>query len=63
MKPTTQTLLDDNTRPGELFLPLKNKNGSLVCTACGHRCQLRPGQRGVCKVRNHFSMPCPEPRQ
>ena len=51
MKPTTQTLLDDNTRPGELFLPLKNKNGSLVCTACGHRCQLRPGQRGVCKVR------------
>lgn len=51
MKPTTQTLLDEKTRPGELFLPLKNKNGSLVCTACGHRCQLRPGQRGVCKVR------------
>jgi pyruvate formate lyase activating enzyme len=51
MKPTTQTLLDENTRPGELFLPLKNKNGSLICTACGHRCQLRPGQRGVCKVR------------
>ncbi len=51
MKPTAQTLLDEKTRPGELFLPLKNKNGSLVCTACGHRCQLRPGQRGVCKVR------------
>lgn len=52
MTPTTQTLLDENTRPGELFIPLKK--GSLICTACGHRCQLRPEQRGACKVRfNH----------
>jgi len=52
MSPTAQILLDENTRPGELFIPLKE--GSLMCTACGHRCTLRPEQRGVCKVRfNH----------
>jgi pyruvate formate lyase activating enzyme len=49
MKPSAQTTLDENTRPGDLFIPLEK--GSLICTACGHRCQLRPGQRGVCKVR------------
>ncbi|MDH5763241.1 MAG: AmmeMemoRadiSam system radical SAM enzyme [Nitrospinota bacterium] len=46
---TAQIVLDENTRPGDLFIPLEK--GSLICTACGHRCQLRPGQRGVCKVR------------
>ena len=52
MTPTAQALLDENTRPGELFIPLKK--GSLICTACGHRCKLRPDQRGACKVRfNH----------
>ena len=52
MNPTAQTQLDENTLPGELFVPLAK--GSLICTACGHRCKLRPGQRGVCKVRfNH----------
>jgi pyruvate formate lyase activating enzyme len=49
MTPIAQTVLDKNTRPGELFIPLKKD--SLICTACGHRCQLRSGQRGVCKVR------------
>jgi pyruvate formate lyase activating enzyme len=49
MTPTAQSLLEDRTRPGELFIPLEK--GSLICTACGHRCQLRPGQKGVCKVR------------
>ncbi len=41
--------LDSQTRPGELFKPLSGDN--LLCTACGHLCKLRPGQRGVCKVR------------
>ncbi len=49
MTPTAQTVLNENTRPGDLFIPLEK--GSLICTACGHRCQLRPGQQGVCKVR------------
>ena len=41
--------IDAQTQAGELMHELKN--GALICTACGHRCKLRPGQRGVCKVR------------
>lgn len=44
-----QNALDKQTRPGKLFKPLEG--GDLLCTACGHLCKLRPGQRGVCKVR------------
>ena len=41
--------LDSLTRPGDLVQELDK--GNLLCTACGHLCKLRPGQRGVCKVR------------
>ena len=41
--------LDSLTRPGDLVKELDD--GKLLCTACGHLCKLRPGQRGVCKVR------------
>ncbi|MBT5261214.1 MAG: AmmeMemoRadiSam system radical SAM enzyme [Nitrospina sp.] len=41
--------LDSLTRPGDLVKKLDG--GSLICTACGHLCKLRPGQRGICKVR------------
>ncbi|MBN2369480.1 MAG: AmmeMemoRadiSam system radical SAM enzyme [Vicinamibacteria bacterium] len=43
------TLLDRVTREGELFeaLPLRQ----VRCIACGHRCLIPPGQRGICKVR------------
>ena len=41
--------LDSLTRPGELVQELDK--GNLLCTACGHLCKLKPGQRGVCKVR------------
>jgi pyruvate formate lyase activating enzyme len=37
------------TAPAELFLPLPE--GSVRCTACGHRCLVRPGRRGICQVR------------
>ena len=46
---TIQSKFDDLTRPGELVTPLGE--GTLLCTACGHLCKLRPGQRGICKVR------------
>ncbi len=49
MVTTAANLLDGLTRPGELYVDLGG--GSLLCTACGHRCKLRTGQRGVCKVR------------
>ncbi len=49
---TTTTLadiLDTLTREGELYERLpKNK---LRCFACGHRCVIFDGHRGICKVR------------
>ncbi len=42
-------LIDNHTQPGELIRTLEG--GSLICTACGHLCKLKSGQRGICKVR------------
>jgi len=44
-----QTILDTLTAPGELFVP--QAEGAVRCTACGHRCLIRPGRRGICQVR------------
>ena len=41
--------LDTQTRPEKLLKSLDDEN--LICTACGHLCRLRLGQRGICKVR------------
>jgi pyruvate formate lyase activating enzyme len=41
--------LDAMTRDGELCEALPD--GSVRCYACGHRCLIRPGKRGICKVR------------
>lgn len=43
--------LDSLTRPAELVERLDGDN--LRCLACGHRCVVRPGKRGVCQVRFH----------
>ncbi|HLA96931.1 MAG TPA: AmmeMemoRadiSam system radical SAM enzyme [Anaerolineales bacterium] len=42
-------VLDDLTVAGELYQPLPDK--ALRCYACGHRCLIREGRRGICKVR------------
>ena len=42
-------LLDARTAPGMLVEPLKD--GKLRCLACGHRCVVFPGRRGICQVR------------
>ncbi|MGC1375166.1 MAG: AmmeMemoRadiSam system radical SAM enzyme [Anaerolineales bacterium] len=42
-------VLDRLTQPGELYEALPDK--ALRCTACGHRCLIRPGKRGICQVR------------
>lgn len=42
-------LLDTSVRPGEILEPAKD--GAVRCLACGHRCLIRPGRRGICKVR------------
>ncbi|MBE3039384.1 MAG: AmmeMemoRadiSam system radical SAM enzyme, partial [Chloroflexi bacterium] len=49
MAETLAGVLDRLTAPGELFVPLEE--GALRCTACAHRCLIRPGRRGICQVR------------
>jgi pyruvate formate lyase activating enzyme len=42
-------ILDEMTVPGELVEELPER--AVRCTACGHRCLIREGKRGICKVR------------
>jgi pyruvate formate lyase activating enzyme len=45
-------VLDQLTREGELYQSLAD--GAVRCYACGHRCLIRQGRRGICQVRyNH----------
>jgi len=46
---TLEDLLDPLTVEGELYETLPD--GALRCYACGHRCLIRPGKRGICQVR------------
>ena len=41
--------LDQLTVEGELYESMSD--GAVTCTACGHRCLIREGKRGICKVR------------
>lgn len=41
--------LDGMTRPAQLVEALED--GVVRCLACGHRCVIKPGKRGVCQVR------------
>ncbi|MBI3287721.1 MAG: AmmeMemoRadiSam system radical SAM enzyme [Chloroflexi bacterium] len=50
--PETRTLaeiLDERSVPGELYERLPDNK--VRCYACGHRCLIFDGQRGICKVR------------
>ena len=49
MMATLAEVLDELTVPGQLFKKLNEDK--LQCLACAHRCVLKPGQRGICKVR------------
>ncbi|MER3398930.1 MAG: AmmeMemoRadiSam system radical SAM enzyme [Chloroflexota bacterium] len=42
-------ILDDRTRPALLYEPLADKK--VRCFACGHRCVVFDGLRGICQVR------------
>lgn len=42
-------LLDSLTREAEVYHSLGD--GSVRCLACGHRCIIREGKRGICQVR------------
>jgi len=47
--PTLAALLDRFTAEGELYERLEA--GKVRCLACGHRCVIFPGRRGICQVR------------
>lgn len=44
-------VLDDLTGEGARELTEHLENNSLRCYACGHRCLIHEGKRGICKVR------------
>ncbi len=46
---TLEATLVAFTREGELYERLPE--GRVRCFACGHRCVIPPGQKGICKVR------------
>ncbi len=46
---TLQEVLDELSAPGELYRRLDGNE--VECYACGHRCRLKDGQRGICQVR------------
>jgi hypothetical protein len=46
---TLEKLLGGLAREGELYERLPEQR--VRCFACGHRCVIPPGQRGICKVR------------
>lgn len=46
---TIADYLDKLTAPGELYEKLPEQ--AVRCVACGHRCLIREGRRGICKVR------------
>jgi pyruvate formate lyase activating enzyme len=47
---TLKTLLEDNTMPAHPDL-VRAEDGAIRCLACGHRCLVKPGRSGVCRVR------------
>ncbi len=47
---TMADVLDRLTAPGKLVEPFPEE-GTIRCLACGHRCVIRSGKRGICQVR------------
>jgi len=48
-RPTLQDVLSEHTVVGELWKTLQEDR--LECFACGHRCVIKEGRIGICKVR------------
>ncbi len=46
---TLKSVLQDHVVEGELYRKLDD--GWVLCYACGHRCKIKPGRDGICKVR------------
>jgi pyruvate formate lyase activating enzyme len=50
-----QEQLDRLSVPGELVEVVDAEEKKIRCVACGHRCLLKEGRRGICKVRYNDS--------
>jgi pyruvate formate lyase activating enzyme len=48
-RPSLAEALDEYSQEGELYQKLENNK--VLCFACGHRCLIYDGLRGICKVR------------
>jgi len=48
---TLEDQLKERTRPASDALSKKDEKGRIRCYACGHRCLIREGHAGVCRVR------------
>ncbi len=46
---TLKNILQEHTVEGELYRKLEDE--WVLCYACGHRCKIKPGRDGVCRVR------------
>lgn len=46
---TLKDILQEHTAEGELYRKLEND--WVLCYACGHRCKIKPGRDGICRVR------------
>ena len=46
---TIKNVLQEHTAEGELYEKLEDN--WVLCYACGHRCRIKPGREGICKVR------------
>src|SRR5258708_1950433 len=46
-----QDRLDQMTVPGDLYEIVDEQEKKIRCYACGHRCVIKDGGRGICKVR------------
>jgi len=44
-------LIEDNTMAAAPEMVRDEGEGALRCVACGHRCFIKPGRQGICKVR------------
>src|ERR1700751_132815 len=48
-RPSLAQILEECSKEGELYQKLENNR--VLCYACGHRCMIYDGLRGICKVR------------
>ena len=48
---TLKEMLHQYSAPAAEALIERKANGDVQCFACGHRCLIKPGRDGVCRVR------------